>query len=90
MPEVSRRNFLAMLAAAFSLDPDRLLWRPGAKMYSIPREIIPPDYSILNPTLAEINRITEVYVKRYFADGLFMSSPVFKALNENKYRIDRI
>lgn len=33
---MNRRNFLAALAAA-ALDPERLLWQPGAKLISIPR-----------------------------------------------------
>lgn len=32
----SRRSFLAAMAAACVLDPERLLWVPGAKMISIP------------------------------------------------------
>ena len=37
--EVNRRGFLAALlgtGAAMTLDPERLLWRPGAKLISIP------------------------------------------------------
>jgi hypothetical protein len=32
---VNRRGFLALLAGAV-LDPERLLWRPGARLISIP------------------------------------------------------
>lgn len=32
----SRRSFFALLAAAFVLDPERLLWKPGAKLISVP------------------------------------------------------
>jgi hypothetical protein len=32
---MNRRGFLSMLAGA-TLDPERLLWRPGAKLISIP------------------------------------------------------
>ncbi len=32
----SRRTFLAALGAAFALDPERLLWVPGAKTISVP------------------------------------------------------
>ena len=34
----TRRNFIAALlgAGACALDPERLLWRPGAKLISIP------------------------------------------------------
>lgn len=35
---LNRRGFLAALAggAAVAADPERLLWRPGAKVYSLP------------------------------------------------------
>jgi hypothetical protein len=35
---VNRRSFLAVLAAAFVGDPERLLWLPGKKLISIPAE----------------------------------------------------
>lgn len=34
---MNRRNFIATLAAGLALDPERLLWRPGAKLISIPK-----------------------------------------------------
>lgn len=34
---ISRRSFFSAAAAALSLDPERLLWVPGAKLYSIPK-----------------------------------------------------
>jgi len=34
---INRRGFLASLAAAVFADPERLLWRPGAKTISIPK-----------------------------------------------------
>jgi hypothetical protein len=33
---VTRRNFINALSA-FALDPERLLWRPGARLISIPK-----------------------------------------------------
>jgi hypothetical protein len=33
---MTRRALLATLAAAFVLDPERLLWKPGAKLISVP------------------------------------------------------
>lgn len=33
----SRRGFLAAVAAAFVVDPERLLWVPGKKLISIPK-----------------------------------------------------
>lgn len=35
--KLNRRSFLSAAAAALVLDPDRLLWVPGAKVYSIPK-----------------------------------------------------
>ncbi len=37
---MNRRGFLAALAGAMVLDPERLLWKPGTKLISVPR--IPP------------------------------------------------
>ena len=34
---MNRRGFLGLLSAALTLDPERLLWRPGAKLISIPQ-----------------------------------------------------
>ncbi len=45
--DLNRRGFLAAFAAAYVLDPEHLLWRPGAKMYSIPRAVEPSDSWIL-------------------------------------------
>ena len=33
----TRRGFLASLAAALTLDPERLLWVPGKRVVSIPK-----------------------------------------------------
>lgn len=35
----SRRGFLASVAAALTLDPERALWVPGKKLISIPKPI---------------------------------------------------
>lgn len=47
MPELNlgRRAFLAMLAGA-ALDPERLLWRPGAKLISIPRPPLVVEFAV--------------------------------------------
>lgn len=37
---MNRRGFLASLAAAFVVDPERLLWVPGAKLVSIPKPVV--------------------------------------------------
>lgn len=34
---MNRRNFLSLLAASLTLDPERLLWTPGKKLISIPK-----------------------------------------------------
>jgi hypothetical protein len=51
----SRRVFLAALAGAFVVDPERLLWVPGKKVISIPKPSACPtieaqlDYMRRNP-----------------------------------------
>jgi len=42
---LGRRAFLAMLAGA-ALDPERLLWRPGAKLISIPRPPLVVEFAV--------------------------------------------
>lgn len=42
----SRRAFLGMLAGAFVVDPERLLWVPGRKTISIPNPILQPFYEL--------------------------------------------
>ena len=34
---MNRRSFLSALAGAMVLDPERAIWRPGAKLISIPK-----------------------------------------------------
>lgn len=37
---MGRRGFLgALMGAPFALDPERLLWKPGAKLVSIPKSV---------------------------------------------------
>ncbi len=52
----TRRGFLSALlggtAAAMVLDPEKLLWRPGEKLISIPKPAI-PSY-LENPILGDI------------------------------------
>jgi|GEM_PF-5437520 len=40
---LTRRSFLAAIAGAFVVDPERALWTPGAKLISIPASIIKPE-----------------------------------------------
>ena len=68
---MKRRNFLSMLAAAFVADPERLLWRPGAKLISI------PPAKVHTPSLDEINAITLQYLRpRALIDNFFVNDPV--------------
>ena len=36
---MKRRGFLAALAASLTLDPERALWVPGAKLISVPKPV---------------------------------------------------
>lgn len=45
---MNRRGFLAMLAGAV-LDPERLLWRRGAKLISIPKKKIGDPITVRRP-----------------------------------------
>lgn len=38
---MTRRGFIAAFAAAVALDPEKLLWRPGEKLISIPAPRLP-------------------------------------------------
>jgi hypothetical protein len=49
---MTRRALLASLAAAFVLDPERLLWKPGAKLISIPNRSAPFAVRIIGGYLA--------------------------------------
>lgn len=40
---MTRRNLLMTLAAGMILDPERLLWVPGAKLISVPKVLWTPD-----------------------------------------------
>lgn len=45
---MNRRGFLGLLAAAATLDPERLLWRPGAKVISVPPRVHVPKWQIIS------------------------------------------
>jgi hypothetical protein len=56
---MTRRGLLAALAAC-ALDPERLLWRPGAKLISIPKDEFRRNY--IEPALAAmLKKIRERY-----------------------------
>lgn len=42
--KTTRRGFLGALAAAFTLDPERLLWEPGKKLISVPPTVVLPTF----------------------------------------------
>lgn len=79
MGAVNRRGFLQALigsAAALTLDPERLLWVPGAKTISIPPPVVVNDFSafFFEVMLPALNRkIWENYRRK---TNLFATSPV--------------
>lgn len=56
----TRRGFLGLLAAGLALDPERLLWRPGAKLISVPAPPRPPRERLWTGDLLLINGRTHV------------------------------
>lgn len=58
---MSRRSFLAILAAGMALDTDKLLWKPGAKFISIPKPV-----KILDPwrgiDVIHLSRMDVIYL----------------------------
>lgn len=44
---MNRRGFIAALAGAFALDPERLLWRRGEKLISIPAPSVPVEETFI-------------------------------------------
>lgn len=74
---MNRRGFLrGILGAAVALDPDRLLWMPGKKVYSIPN----PSLDFLS--LDEFSRRYLMPAARNYADrmdrNLLMMAPFRK------------
>lgn len=67
---MNRRTFLELLAAGFALDPERLLWRPGAKTIFLPPKTIflpPMPGGLFNPA----REIARLYRKAVFEDADF-------------------
>src|SRR6266478_5393555 len=78
---LNRRGFLGLLAAGLALDPERLLWRPGAKLISIPAPRIRVGNMLL--TLEELRREVLRILQRNLAagrigDGWFTPGPLGK------------
>ncbi len=68
----SRRGFLGLLAgvaAGATLDPERLLWRPGAKLISVPAVIHDRDWVKLYVETAMRNALKEF--DRYYLDSMY-------------------
>jgi hypothetical protein len=69
----SRRAFLGLLAGA-ALDPERLLWRPGAKLISIPPAPAPP--FLLSPEIFERLTLEALEGKLMFhGNAMFIEYP---------------
>lgn len=71
---LNRRGFLAALAggAAVAADPERLLWRKGAKLISIPRALfVGPQYHIFGADMeipSSLIALSEDGLRRYYID----------------------
>lgn len=58
----NRRSFLTVLAGAMVIDPEKLLWRPGAKLISIPAP---------QPSPMRLGELWQVYSKQpFFVAGM--------------------
>jgi hypothetical protein len=54
---MNRRSFLAALAAGFAFDPERLLFVPGKKTFSIPKPRVGPEDSTVTVPFFNIGDI---------------------------------
>jgi hypothetical protein len=78
---MNRRGFLASLTgllATASLDPERLLWVPGAKTIFIP-PVMAPELS-----LDEINQLTLKYLVPGIADAMWSKSALMDHLIQSR------
>lgn len=71
---MNRRNFLSLLAASLTLDPERLLWRPGAKLISIPKplevECCTPFFDLITMETLTALRRERIY-DNFMTEGIF-------------------
>ncbi len=75
----SRRGFLSFLGAAVAtatLDPERLLWVPGAKVYSIPAP------TVIEPTSLEMIAAQLEVVRPHIEEMFFRSSAFWRRIQE--------
>lgn len=62
MMKSSRRSFLSAAAAAFVMDPERLLWVKGAKVYSLPPKPTTLTFGPITLTNHSIHRVCSLTV----------------------------
>ena len=79
---MNRRGFLSALlgtGAAMTLDPERLLWRPGAKLISIPA---PTCVDTSDALLEQLTVSTRRYIwdNPELVDNIFQQSPLIAML----------
>ena len=55
---MTRRALLASLAAAFVSDPERLLWKPGAKLISVPAPRVLTVAELIDQAISELPHFT--------------------------------
>lgn len=83
---MNRRSFLKSLfagATALAFDPEKLLWKPGAKTIFLPAA---PAIAVAGPlTFDEINRVTMEIMGPAMADELFKNTPLFARLRYSAY-----
>jgi hypothetical protein len=78
---MNRRGFLASLTgllATATLDPERLLWVPGAKTIFIPPVIVP------ELDLDAINQLTLKYIVPGMADAMWQKDTLLEHLNQSR------
>lgn len=77
---MNRRGFLAALLGGAVLDPERLLWRPGAKLISIPKAA-PLFTPVLTPEYFRLGDI--ITMKGY--PGQYVVTQVGKAFSDVRF-----
>lgn len=85
---MNRRGFLGSLiaaASALTIDPERLLWIPGAKTIFLPPAIVPVEFL---PNLEMINRITKMVIAPGLVDSIFRKDPFMAYLQASRRRFE--